>query len=147
MSIIKPRLAYAGAAGLMIAAGLGTRAWSAHLPDFMAAHFGDALWAAMVYGGCRIVWIHKRLEWSLRCSALFCAIIELSQLYQADWINVVRSTALGALVLGHGFLFIDLIRYGIGFLCVYAGDRLLRRLVHQEEAGGVHHVRIEDQGK
>ncbi|MCU6712110.1 DUF2809 domain-containing protein [Paenibacillus sp. J5C_2022] len=140
MSLIKARLVYAGAVGLMVVAGLGTRAWSTYLPDFIANHFGDALWAAMVYFGFRVIGIHKRKEWSLFGGALFCAVIELSQLYQADWINAVRGTALGGLVLGHGFLFVDLIRYGIGLVSAYVLDKLLRKPIIQEEEGSMQHV-------
>jgi len=44
----------------------------------------------------------------------FCYLIELSQLYQANWINEIRRTTLGGLVLGYGFLWSDLVAYFIG---------------------------------
>ncbi|WP_373330910.1 ribosomal maturation YjgA family protein [Salmonirosea aquatica] len=47
---------------------------------------------------------------------LVCYCIELSQLYQADWINTLRSTRLGGLVLGFGFLWSDLVCYFVGTL-------------------------------
>ena len=34
--------------------------------------------------------------------------VEESQLYHASWIDSIRGTTLGALVLGHGFLWSDL---------------------------------------
>ena len=40
--------------------------------------------------------------------------VEFSQLYQAGWINAVRETHLGALVLGRGFLWSDLACYTAG---------------------------------
>ena len=40
--------------------------------------------------------------------------VEASQLYQADWINAVRDTPIGALVLGRGFLRSDLVCYTAG---------------------------------
>ena len=40
--------------------------------------------------------------------------IELSQLIQHPAMVSARSTKLGALVLGHGFLWIDLLRYAAG---------------------------------
>ena len=46
----------------------------------------------------------------------FSYLIEISQLYQGEWINSIRDTTLGALILGHGFLFSDLICYTIGIL-------------------------------
>ena len=44
----------------------------------------------------------------------FSYCIEISQLYQADWINAIRGTTLGALVLGHGFLWSDILCYTVG---------------------------------
>ncbi|RJE88455.1 DUF2809 domain-containing protein [Paenibacillus sp. 1011MAR3C5] len=126
MSLIKDRFIYAGATVLMLAAGLAARAWAAYLPDFVALHAGDALWAAMIYGGFRVLGAHKRLEWAVACSIGFCFAIEISQLYQADWILAVRETRLGGLVLGRGFLFVDLIRYVVGILLAYAADRWVR---------------------
>lgn len=127
--LVKTRLAYAGATFVMLAAGLGTRTWSEHLPEFVSLHFGDALWAAMIYCGFRAVLVHKRVEWALLASFIFCMAIEFSQLYQADWINAVRSSRLGALVLGRGFLAVDLFRYGVGIALVYVGDKLVRRMI------------------
>lgn len=121
----KIRLIYAIAICLIIAAGLATRMWESRIPEFIAVHFGDALWACMIYCAIRLIIPHKRLEWALLCSFLFCMAIEFSQLYQAGWIQAIRGTTLGGLVLGHGFLPIDFVRYGAGILFVYAADRLL----------------------
>ncbi|REK74990.1 DUF2809 domain-containing protein [Paenibacillus paeoniae] len=123
MSSIKNRLVYAGVTVLILAAGLATREWAGYLPEFVALHAGDALWAAMIYGGFRVLGTHRRLEWAVACSIGFCFAIELSQLYQADWIQAVRETRLGGLILGRGFLFVDLIRYVVGIWVVYAADR------------------------
>ena len=46
----------------------------------------------------------------------FSFAVEISQLYQADWINAIRHTTLGGLVLGFGFLWSDLLCYGVGVL-------------------------------
>ena len=42
------------------------------------------------------------------------AVVECSQLYHAPWIDTVRATRLGALVLGQGFLWSDLASYAAG---------------------------------
>ena len=51
---------------------------------------------------------------------MFCYGIEVSQLYHAEWIDSIRATTLGGLVLGYGFLWSDLVAYtigvGVGFL-------------------------------
>ena len=96
--------------------GLLSRKAGDTLPVFLADHAGDALWAMMIYFGFRFLLPNKPLRLSLFLSACFCFSIEWSQIYQADWINSIRNTALGALVLGRGFLAIDLIRYTGGIL-------------------------------
>ena len=45
-----------------------------------------------------------------------CFLIELSQLYHSPWIDAVRQTRLGGLVLGFGFLWSDLVTYTVGGL-------------------------------
>jgi hypothetical protein len=41
-------------------------------------------------------------------------LVEISQLYHAPWIDSIRQTTLGALVLGFGFLWTDLVCYSVG---------------------------------
>lgn len=53
----------------------------------------------------------------------YCVATELSQLYHAPWIDDLRATRLGGLVLGFGFLWSDLVAYTIGVL----GAALLAR--------------------
>ena len=40
--------------------------------------------------------------------------VEVSQLYHAPWIDAIRGTTAGALVLGFGFLWSDLVCYVVG---------------------------------
>ncbi len=44
----------------------------------------------------------------------FSVAIELSQLYHASWIDSIRQTTLGGLILGFGFLWSDLACYAVG---------------------------------
>ena len=44
----------------------------------------------------------------------FSVPIELSQLYHAPWIDSIRHTTLGGLILGFGFLWSDLVCYAVG---------------------------------
>jgi len=55
-------------------------------------------------------------------------IIEVSQLYQAPWINAVRATRVGALALGQGFLWSDVLCYALGVtLAVLVDASIIRR--------------------
>lgn len=110
---------------MILVAGLSTRVFAEYLPNFVSMHFGDSLWAAMIYCGFRVIGVKKPLVGSFILSMLFCIAIEFSQLYQADWINAIRDTVLGGLILGKGFLAIDLIRYTIGIMLIYIADRFI----------------------
>jgi len=110
---------------MILVAGLSTRVFAEYLPSFVSMHFGDSLWAAMIYCGFRVIGVNKPLVWSFILSMMFCMSIEFSQLYQEEWINAIRDTVLGGLVLGKGFLAIDLIRYTIGIMLIYLTDRFI----------------------
>ncbi|MCZ8521090.1 MULTISPECIES: ribosomal maturation YjgA family protein [Paenibacillus] len=115
--------AYAGLTLGAMGLGLASRAYAEYLPAFAAAHLGDALWAAMVYFGCRFLFAPRGPGLSAVLSLLFSFGIEASQLYRSPWIDALRATVPGSLVLGRGFLWIDLLRYAAGIACAYALDR------------------------
>lgn len=100
--------------GITVLLGLASRRWAEDLPRFVAAYAGDALWAAMVFWIAAFVRPAARTS-RLAAAALVIAVaVELSQLYHAPWIDAVRATRPGALVLGQGFLWSDLACYAAG---------------------------------
>lgn len=107
--------------------GLATRALPTAFPELVAAYGGDVLWAAMV------VWILALLRpaaapRTLGLLALIVATsIEVSQLYQTSWINAVRATRLGALTLGQGFLWSDVVCYALGVTLAVVVDASIVR--------------------
>jgi glycopeptide antibiotics resistance protein len=110
---------------ITILLGLASRKYSHLLFFFLAENAGDILWAMMVYFGFRFLFLKKRIEIAILLSFLFSFGIEFSQLYQEDWINQIRGTMLGALILGKGFLTVDLIRYTIGIVIASTLDRVM----------------------
>jgi hypothetical protein len=109
---------------ITILLGLGSRKLSYLLNEFLAVNAGDVLWAMMVYFGFRFIFVRKSLFLALLLSILFSFGIEFSQLYQEDWINQIRGTVVGALILGKGFLALDLLRYTTGIILAAALDKL-----------------------
>lgn len=97
--------------------GLGTRASSAHLPRFWALYAPDALWALLVFVIIMLLAPRWRPEKAALVALIFAYGIEFSQLYQAPWINGLRATRLGGLVLGYGFLWSDIACYTVGIGC------------------------------
>ena len=121
----RPR--YAAASVIAIALGLASRRFARSLPDFVRLYAGDALWAATVYFLAATLWPRARIA-SLAVGALaFAFVIEASQLFRAPWIDGVRSTRLGALVLGQGFLWSDLACYTIGVAAAAIVDQAMSR--------------------
>ena len=96
--IVKYRLYYLILFLFTILLGLGSRRYGSYLPAFVA----DVLFPKKEF-------FRKGF---IALSFSYC--IEISQLYQADWINAIRGTTLGALVLGHGFLWSDILCYTVG---------------------------------
>lgn len=112
---MKRRLCYLILWIFMVALGLGSRSFGSHLPTFVAEYAGDTLWAAMVYFGIGFLFPSVRLLRKALAALLFSYCIEISQLYQAGWINAIRATTLGALVLA----WFPLVGYGL----LYGGCR------------------------
>lgn len=122
------RTPYLIAVALTMLLGLASRKFSDELPSFVAENSGDAMWAMMVYFGFRFLINGKKLVLSLWLSLLFSFGIEFSQLYQDVWINRLRQTTVGALILGKGFLVIDLVRYAAGIVLAAFLDRFLLKM-------------------
>ena len=107
--------------------GLASRHFRSVLPGFLATYAGDVLWAAMVYFGAARIWNAARAGQLALGATAFCFGIESSQLYQAPWINAIRATRLGGLVLGFGFLWSDMLCYFLGVALAAALDSVVRR--------------------
>ncbi len=118
------RIAYLIAIVITILLGLFSRKWGILLPSFVAQNAGDMLWAMMVYFGFRLLLVSKSTLTAIWLSFFFSFGIEFSQLYQEDWINQIRGTTLGALILGKGFLAEDLVRYTVGIIVASVLDKV-----------------------
>jgi hypothetical protein len=105
----KYRFIYFIAIIIVIALGLLSR----HIKG-IPLFIGDILWGLMVYFIGRFLFINRTLKWIVVASLLFCYAIEFSQLYRAPWINNIRHTVIGGLVLGEVFLWGDMLCYTFG---------------------------------
>ena len=94
--------------------GLSTRKFGASIPTFVATYGGDTLWALLVFWLWG--WLFPRA--STGRVAIFAGVcsllIELSQLIQTPWVQELRRIKRSALVIGHGFLWSDLLCYAVG---------------------------------
>ncbi|HDR7356379.1 Uncharacterized protein BCZB5J_03360 [Bacillus cereus] len=123
MNMKRNRLLYALFTIVVIILGLCSRKFAFTLPHLLNDYLGDALWACMIFTGFGFLFPKMDTKKLVFISLLFCYGIELSQLYHAEWIDSIRATTLGGLVLGYGFLWSDLVAYtigvGIGMFCEF----------------------------
>ncbi|MEH0155454.1 DUF2809 domain-containing protein [Limibacter armeniacum] len=103
--------------------GLGLLSRTSVIPSIIYPYLGDALYALMIYFIIGFCFPNKKsISIMLICIGI-CFLIEISQLYKADWIMLVRSYKIGSLILGHGFLWSDLICYSFGGLVGYVIEK------------------------
>ncbi|WP_022822408.1 DUF2809 domain-containing protein [Hymenobacter norwichensis] len=111
---LRRRVWYVALALLTMLAGLASRRPELELPGFLVTYAGDTLWALLVFWLLGLVFVGKTTNWVAAVALGFCFLIETSQLYQTPWLNSLRATLPGSLVLGHGFLWRDLLCYTVG---------------------------------
>lgn len=102
------------------------------LPLVIEKYSGDILWALMVYLGIAFLFNKQSIKIVAFITFLFSWGIEVSQLYHAPWIDAIRHTTLGGLVLGYGFLWSDLVCYGIGIAIGIGIDYLMKSFTSLE---------------
>lgn len=98
----------------VIALGLASRKYPFLFPALLGKYPGDALWALMVLVGC--AFLRPRASTGRLAAAALAVsfLVEFSQLYQAPWINAIRHTTMGHLVLGSTFSWLDMAAYAVG---------------------------------
>ena len=99
---------------LAVVLGVGSRRFGRSLPGFLAAYAGDTLWALTAYQGIGLLLPRASTRIVALLAMVFSAMIEVSQLYHAPWIDSIRRTTLGGLVLGFEFVWSDLACYAVG---------------------------------
>jgi uncharacterized SAM-binding protein YcdF (DUF218 family) len=114
---------------VVIALGLSSRAKPAQsfLPSVISEYAGDTLYALLVFLGLGFLF-PKLSTWRAAALAFgISVLIEGNQLYHAPWLDALRQTRLGGLVLGFGFLWSDLLCYAVGVTMGAVLERLFRR--------------------
>ena len=107
----KKRVVYFSLVCIVILLGLISRQLS-FVPLFM----GDLLWAVMMFFIVRFIFPERAPMLIVFISLTLCYAVEVSQLYQSEWINSIRQTLPGRLILGQGFLWSDIVSYTLGIL-------------------------------
>ena len=123
----RARLAYACWMLTVICAGLLLRSGKLPLDSWCVKYGGDALWALVVFLGLGFAWPTGSPYRVAGVAVCLSWTVEFLQLYHAHWIDVIRGTTIGRLVLGHTFNPPDLAAYVVGVLL-----GLVAELVHSQ---------------
>lgn len=125
MSYSRSRVLYAILTAFVMLAGFLSRRLLGHY-TFVKLYVGDVLWAMMVFLGVAFVFSNWP-TWRIAVVALtFSVCIEVSQLYHAPWLDAIRATGLGGLILGFTFVWADLLCYGVGVALGAVADIFVR---------------------
>ncbi len=108
------RLRYFALAIITVFLGLASRNYREQLPAVIGEYGGDTLWALMLYLMISVLFVGRPIATRASISLALAFVVEVSQLYHAPWIDGIRQTTLGGLVLGFGFLWSDLVCYYLG---------------------------------
>jgi hypothetical protein len=93
---------------------LATRNHKDWFHPFIIEFGGDTIWAGMFLFFLRIFFTQYSL-WKLAVINFLLGVAdETLQLYHAPWIESIRQTRIGGLMLGFGFLWSDIICYAVG---------------------------------
>jgi hypothetical protein len=118
-----------------VALGLASRKYPWLFSSALGKYPGDALWAQMVYWSAGLVFPSASIP---RVTAYALAVSyadELSQLYQANWINQIRATSMGHLALGSSFSWLDILSYTVGIGICAAIEAILFRTFSKSDKG------------
>jgi len=132
----RSRPVYAVAVLVVIALGLWSRSDAAGLPWVVAKYAGDALWGLVAFLGVGLVLPGLPTRAAAGLGVAFAGAVEASQLVHAPWLDAVRGTLLGGLVLGTPaatFAWGDIAAYLAGI----AAGAVAERSTSRGPAGGV----------
>jgi Protein of unknown function (DUF2809) len=99
---------------VVMALGLLLRSQWVDLPRFIEKYGGDALWALLVFFGFHFLFPRWPIARLAAISVAFAWGVEFSQMYHVAWLDEIRATRLGRLVLGTTFHAPDLLAYTLG---------------------------------
>lgn len=96
--------------------GLPSRLVPQLLPAFYVNYVGDGLWAMAIFFMLGVVFPAASTRRLVIIALTITYAIEFSELYQANWINELRSIKIIGLILGYTFLWTDLVMYTLGIM-------------------------------
>jgi hypothetical protein len=122
---------------LVASLGIGSRRYARILPGFIATYAGDTLWALAAFFAIGLL-LPKAPTVRVALLAFGLSVAdELSQLYHAPWIDSIRQTTIGGLILGFGFVWSDLACYVAGVAIGVCAEILIRPMAARSRSSDV----------
>lgn len=109
----------------LVALGLGSR--QRGLPEFLREHVGDVLWGTLFYFAFALARPRASRTQLFFAALITTEAIELTQAWHVPWLDHVRDTRVGGLLLGHDFSFHDVICVALGAVLGLLVDRAFTR--------------------
>ena len=116
---IIPRIIFAAVIVPLCISALWMRKQNGVSPDFFNTYFPDTAWTMAVYCGFGFLF-NKGVKLNFPAALIFSYVIEISQLFSPAFLVAARSTVLGGLIFGYGFLWSDIVCYTVGALICLA---------------------------
>ena len=110
---------------LLIAFGLGSRRLGGS-PGWITLYVGDVAWGALFFGLFCAVRPTLSTARAWLAAVITTELIEFSQLYHSPWLDAFRATRAGGLLLGHLFLWSDVVCVALGATLAAAVERAWR---------------------
>lgn len=122
------RLLYGISIVIVIILGLFLRKMVDKMPYFLKVYLGDFLWALMIFIVVAFIFNKMKTIKVVAIALIFCYVVEISQMYHANWIDNIRSTTLGGLILGYTFSWNDLLAYAVGVAVGFVIDEFINKI-------------------
>lgn len=100
----------------VVGLGLASRSGNPLVPGWLARNAGDALWTMALYLALSGLLPRMAPVHLLALALGGSLVVELGQLIRTEWLEQLRRTLPGRLVLGRGWQWLDLPRYAAGGL-------------------------------
>lgn len=124
---IKDRLIFICIILFLCISALYTRKISTEYPCFFTKYYPDTAWTMAVYCGFGFLF-DKGVKLNLPAALLFSYAIEISQLFSPPFLVSARSTVVGGLIFGYGFLWSDIVCYTAGGIICALIEFLVKKL-------------------
>jgi hypothetical protein len=131
--MVKRRIVYLVLFAFFIWLALATRHHPQWFHPVVVKYGGDTIWAGDFLFFFRAIFPRTNLLKLAIFNYLFGVADEVSQLWHTPWLNAIRHTTIGRLMLGLGFLWSDIVCYAVGTVIAFGLALLIDKLTPERK--------------